>query len=94
MNDAGRILVPAVHEVNHPLAAIMISAEAAQRWLSGDAPNLAEARNAIEIIIGNSRRAVDVLDGVRHLIDLAPAAPSCRDRDGQTPAATREPVLV
>lgn len=83
MNDAGRILEPSVHEVSNPLAAIMISAEAAQRWLSGDAPNLAEARDAIEIIIGNSRRAVEVLDGVRQLI----AAPTCRNLDGQTQAA-------
>ena len=53
------------------------------RWLAGDAPNLAEARDAIEIIIGNSRRAADILVEVRDLVDTPLSAPICGELDGQ-----------
>ena len=55
----------AMQEINHPLTAILASAEAAQRWLTGHAPNLAEARDAIEIVIGSCERSIAVLAGVR-----------------------------
>lgn len=74
----------AVREVCDPVAAILISAEAAKRWLSGDAPNLAEARDAIDIIVGNSRRAVDALIGVRNLVDPPLPAPICRAEAAST----------
>ena len=64
----------AVREVIDPLTAILTSAESAQRWLSGDTPDLAEARDAIEIIIANSRRAADALVGAGELIDPPPPA--------------------
>lgn len=80
---AGCWAAEAVQEVNHPLAAILTSAEAAQRWLAGDAPNLAEARDAIAIIIGNSRRAADILVEVRDLVDTPLSAPTCSELDGQ-----------
>lgn len=58
-----------VHEMNQPLAAILMNAEAALRWLTWSPPNLEEARQAIERIVGNSRRAHDVVvqiaEGVR-----------------------------
>lgn len=54
-----------VHEVNQPLAAIVISAEMALQRLMSDPPNLDLAREAIERVIGNSYRAVDVARSAR-----------------------------
>jgi len=53
------------HEVNQPLAAIVISAEIALEWLTRDPPNLDRAKQAIERVIGNSYRAADVARSAR-----------------------------
>ena len=74
---ADRLAAEAVREVCDPLTSILIGAEAAKRWLSGDAPNLAEARDAIELILCGSRRAAHALAGVRDHIDR-PLATSIR----------------
>ena len=52
-------------EMNHPLAAIFMNAQAALQWLTRDVADLEEAKRAIERIVGNGRRAADVLRGVR-----------------------------
>lgn len=70
--QANRLAAEAVREVCDPVTAILISAEAAQRWLSGNAPNLAEARDAIETIIGNSQRAAEALRSVRRPRESVP----------------------
>lgn len=54
-----------VHEVNQPLAAIVISAEIALEWLTRDPPNLDQAKQAIERVIGCSHRAADVARSAR-----------------------------
>ncbi|MBV8640485.1 MAG: PAS domain S-box protein, partial [Verrucomicrobia bacterium] len=43
----GELAASIAHEVNQPLAGITTNAEAGVRWLAGDLPNLAEAREAI-----------------------------------------------
>jgi hypothetical protein len=52
-------------EMNHPLAAIFMNAQAALQWLTRDVADLEEAKRAIERIVGNGRRAADVLRDVR-----------------------------
>src|SRR6516165_6442001 len=39
------------HEINQPLAGMLTNANAGLRWLEGDTPNLAEARDAIRRIV-------------------------------------------
>lgn len=64
------------HEVNQPLAAILTNAEVALRWLEREPANLDEAREALECIIGNSRRAAGVVRSFRTLMrQLSPTAP-------------------
>jgi signal transduction histidine kinase len=63
-----------VHEMNQPLAAVLIDAEAALRWLGRDSADLAEARQSIERVIGNCRRIVDAVRDVRRLVQSPPAA--------------------
>jgi C4-dicarboxylate-specific signal transduction histidine kinase len=61
-----------VQEANQPLAAILMNAEAALRWLTREPANLDEAIKAIERIVGNSHRAADVLGSVRDLVRQFP----------------------
>lgn len=62
-----------VHEVNQPLAAILLNAKAALRWLARDPPNYEEARRCLECVVGNGRRAADI---ARHVRDQLREAPS------------------
>lgn len=51
------------HEVNQPLAAILMNAAAALRWLDREQPDLVEVRQAVERIVGNGHRACTILRG-------------------------------
>jgi signal transduction histidine kinase len=59
--------VSIVHEVIQPLTAMLTNAETAVLWLTRDPPDLDEAKQAVERIIGNSRRAANVVRNVRDL---------------------------
>lgn len=55
------------HEVNQPLAAAVMNAQVALRWLTAEPPDVEAARRAIQHAIGNSRRAADVVRSIRSL---------------------------
>jgi signal transduction histidine kinase len=63
----GELTASIAHEVNQPLAAVVSNAEAAQRWLDRPMPDLSEARANIEQIIGQGRRAANVVQRLRAL---------------------------
>jgi PAS domain S-box-containing protein len=56
------------HEINQPLAIVLSNAEAAQKLLTQDAPDIAEIREIIDDIIRADRRAADVISGLRSLM--------------------------
>jgi signal transduction histidine kinase len=56
------------HEVNQPLAAIMRNADACISWLAGANPDLGEARAAASRIATEGKRASDVIDTIRTLV--------------------------
>src|SRR5262249_15244847 len=60
------------HEMKQPLAAIVANAGASLRWLGHRPPNLAEARQALERIIQEGKRAADVVSHIRGLVKKAP----------------------
>jgi signal transduction histidine kinase len=62
---AGELSASIAHEVNQPLASIVVNAHAALRLLSGDAPNIEEARSGLDRIIGAALRAGDIIKNVR-----------------------------
>jgi PAS domain S-box-containing protein len=70
----GELAASIAHEVNQPLAGMLTNANASLRWLAGDSPNLAEAREAIQRIVRDGNRASDVITRMRALIKKAPAA--------------------
>jgi C4-dicarboxylate-specific signal transduction histidine kinase len=56
------------HEVNQPLAAIVINSEASIRLLAAKPPNVAEAEAALSQIARDARRAADVIKRLRGLV--------------------------
>jgi PAS domain S-box-containing protein len=67
----GELAASIAHEVNQPLAGIVTNANASLRWLAGDSPNLAEAREAIRRILRDGNRAGDVVSRMRALLKKA-----------------------
>ena len=61
----GELTSSLAHELNQPLAAIRNYANAAQRLLSQSEPNLGKAREALEGIVRDDRRAAEVIGRVR-----------------------------
>jgi signal transduction histidine kinase len=55
------------HEINQPLAAIVINANAGLRWLSTKVPDLGEARAALERVVSDGHRAGEVIGSVRRM---------------------------
>jgi PAS domain S-box-containing protein len=63
----GELTASIAHEINQPLAAVVTNANACLRWLAGAAPNLDEARDAVERIVRDGKRASDVIGRIRAL---------------------------
>src|SRR6267142_1189888 len=64
----GELAASIAHEVNQPIAAIVTNGNACLRWLTGNSPNLDEAREAARRIIRDGNRAGDVIGRIRTLL--------------------------
>ena len=84
----GQLTAAIAHEVNQPIAATIIDAQAALHWLTAQTPVLEEVRQALARIVKSGKRAGDVTDRIRQLIKKAPARIDCLDIN----AAMREVV--
>lgn len=60
------------HEIKQPLTVILSNAEAAQRILRMDPPNLSELREATADILDDSLRANEIIRTMRQLVKRAP----------------------
>jgi PAS domain S-box-containing protein len=69
----GQLTASIAHEVNQPIAATIVNAQVALRWLARRPPNLEEVREALNDIIRDGNRAGDVIARIRALIKKAPA---------------------
>jgi PAS domain S-box-containing protein len=63
----GELTASLAHEVNQPIAAAITDANTCLRWLAGDPPNLAEAREAAMRVVKDSRRAAEIIGRTRML---------------------------
>jgi PAS domain S-box-containing protein len=68
----GQLTASIAHEVNQPIAAAVINAQAALRWLGTQPPNLEEVRQALGRIVEDGKRAGNVIGRIRALIKKAP----------------------
>ncbi len=64
----GEITASIAHEVNQPLAAVVMNGDACRRWLAADPPNLDEARQAAQRMVKDGERAGQVLARIRSLV--------------------------
>jgi PAS domain S-box-containing protein len=63
----GELAASIAHEVNQPLTGIVSNGSACLRFLTGDAPNLDEARDAVRDIVRDGKRAGEVIARIRAL---------------------------
>jgi PAS domain S-box-containing protein len=68
----GQLTASIAHEVNQPIAAALLDAQAAQRWLGALPPDLEEVQQALARIVKDANRAGEVLRRIRALIKKAP----------------------
>lgn len=75
----GELTASIAHEINQPLAAIVMNGHAALRWLALDPPNLARARDSAELIIHDGDRASQVITRIRALLKKSPPSKTLLD---------------
>jgi PAS domain S-box-containing protein len=68
----GELTASIAHEVNQPIGAALVNAGTAARWLARQPPNLDQARQAIDRIISDSKRAADIVSRIRDFSKKAP----------------------
>ena len=68
----GELTASLAHEVTQPIAAAATNAEACLRWLTGDHPNLEEARAAALSIVKDAKRAAEIISRIRQLFQKSP----------------------
>jgi len=68
----GQLTASIAHEVNQPIAATKVNAQAALRWLNRDAPDLEEVRQLLARIANDGDRAGNVVSRILTLVKKAP----------------------
>jgi C4-dicarboxylate-specific signal transduction histidine kinase len=68
----GEMTASIAHEINQPLAGVVSSSNACQRWLSAAPPNIERATESLSRIIRDANRAAEVVGRVRSLIKNSP----------------------
>lgn len=67
----GQFAASIAHEVNQPLAAMVLNAGAGLNWLNHQPPNLELVRSSLQTIIAAGTRAADIIRGMRRLAHRA-----------------------
>jgi PAS domain S-box-containing protein len=68
----GELAASIAHEINQPLGAIVSNGDALLRWMALEPPALDEARNTAKLMVGNARRASEVIKRIRSLLAKEP----------------------
>ena len=69
----GQMTASIAHEVSQPIAASLVNAQAALRWLAAQPPDLEQVRRSLGLIIENAGLASKVIGRIRALIKRAPS---------------------
>ncbi len=70
----GELVASLAHELNQPLTAMLSNAQAAQRFLATDPPELGEVRDILHDLVKDNQRASDVIRRLRALLTKEPPA--------------------
>ncbi|HXV47299.1 MAG TPA: ATP-binding protein, partial [Candidatus Binatia bacterium] len=68
ISTMGELAASLAHELNQPLTAILSNAQAAQRFLSSERPNIGEVREILSDIVQDNNRAGEVIRRMRALV--------------------------
>lgn len=68
VNMLGELAGSLAHELNQPLTAVLSNAQAAQRFLAHDPPDLSEVRDILADIVAEDKRAGEVIRRLRLLL--------------------------
>ena len=71
-STAGELTASIAHEINQPLGAILMGAEAAEIILKSSSPDIPELEEIVSDILHNNRRATEVIRRMRSLLKKAP----------------------
>jgi PAS domain S-box-containing protein len=82
LSTVGELSASIAHEINQPLTAIVANGAACLRFLGADAPDIEEVRDAVHDIIGDGRRASEVLSRIRQLARKSPTEHAAIDLNG------------
>jgi len=63
--SAGELATSIAHEINQPLAGVVLNAEAGLRWLGSEPPNVDEARESLALVARDGNRASAVIRRIR-----------------------------
>jgi len=75
----GELAGSLAHELNQPLTAILSNAQAAQRYISADALNLADMAELLTDLVSDSNRAAEIIRRMRALVKRSEFEPSRLD---------------
>jgi C4-dicarboxylate-specific signal transduction histidine kinase len=64
----GEITASMAHEINQPLAAVVMNGNACRRWLEASPPNIQEGLEATRRVVSDGERAGQVIARVRSLV--------------------------
>ncbi|HEX2569282.1 MAG TPA: ATP-binding protein [Polyangia bacterium] len=78
----GELAAAIAHELNQPLAAILLNAQTAMKLLDRAVPDLAEARESLRDVVADDQRARDVLERIRWLLRQDEARRATQDLSG------------
>lgn len=79
VQSLGALTSSIAHEVNQPLAALMTSGHACQRWLAQQPPHVDKAQQALQRMLDSAERASHIIKRVQSLIKSEPARKQCFD---------------
>jgi signal transduction histidine kinase len=71
LTTIGQLAVSITHEIAQPVAAMVANSESGLLWLENAQPNLEQARETMKWIVQDGRRASDVFQSIRSLVQKA-----------------------
>jgi signal transduction histidine kinase len=76
VTSLGALTASIAHEVNQPLASIILTGEVGLRWLDRPEPDLGKVRDIFRRVVGCARRAAGIIDQIRTMASRGTATQS------------------
>lgn len=67
LTSLGELTASIAHEVNQPIAGILVNGQAGLRWLSRETPDIQAAKASLTNVVSEAKRAGSVVEGIRAL---------------------------